>query len=289
MTILDPEVVRQWEEGGYAVLKQVVPHDLIDRVNRDVAVFRSTCGETKDEQGYGQRIGVFHSQNSDSLAVALNPEVREFLRWALRDDPLLFGSLTFEVGTEQGAHQDSIHFWTEPQAAMAGVWVALEDVHPDAGPLFYYPGSHKWGIDRAEDCWRVRPDLFERTQREGFWAPDNIEERTATAGELGNAWCQLLIDKVAARGEQPVPVMVKKGDALIWHAYLVHGGQPRRDRRLTRRSMVTHHIGRNASMFDTNTYFLCPQDAFDSKRALPLGITDSPAGSYVNHGKPVTY
>lgn len=29
---------------------------------------------------------------------------------------------------------------------MCGVWVALEDVGPDQGPLVYYPGSHRWPI-----------------------------------------------------------------------------------------------------------------------------------------------
>jgi ectoine hydroxylase-related dioxygenase (phytanoyl-CoA dioxygenase family) len=29
---------------------------------------------------------------------------------------------------------------------MCGVWVALEDMSEGAGPLEYYPGSHKWPI-----------------------------------------------------------------------------------------------------------------------------------------------
>jgi ectoine hydroxylase-related dioxygenase (phytanoyl-CoA dioxygenase family) len=289
MPIQDPEVVRQWGEDGYVVLKQVVPHDLIDRLNGDVAAFRASCGETKDEQGYGQRIGLLHIQNQNSLAVALNADVREFLAFALADEPLLFGSLTFEAGTEQGAHQDSIYFWTEPDAAMAGVWVALEDVHEDAGPLFYYRGSHKWGVFRAEDCWRARPDLYEQTKKLGWWKPDNAAERGRVAAELGATWHELMAKRIAERNAQPTPVVIKKGDALVWHAHLVHGGLPRKNRTLTRRSMVTHHIGRSACMFDMNTYFLSKRDAFDAKHALALGVTESPQGPYVQHEKPVTY
>jgi ectoine hydroxylase-related dioxygenase (phytanoyl-CoA dioxygenase family) len=33
----------------------------------------------------------------------------------------------------------------------------------------------------------------------------------------------------------------KKGDVLIWHSHLYHGGAPIRDPRRTRKSMVTHY------------------------------------------------
>ena len=94
MTIRDPELIRQWRDGGYAVLRRVIPYDLIDRLNRDVAAFRATCGETKDDHGFGQRIGLFHIQNDNSLQVALHPGVREFLAFALQDESLLYGSLS---------------------------------------------------------------------------------------------------------------------------------------------------------------------------------------------------
>lgn len=29
---------------------------------------------------------------------------------------------------------------------MCGVWLAMEDIAEEAGPVFYVPGSHKWPI-----------------------------------------------------------------------------------------------------------------------------------------------
>jgi ectoine hydroxylase-related dioxygenase (phytanoyl-CoA dioxygenase family) len=266
----------------------VVPHDLIDALDRDVAAFRARCGETKDDHGFGQRIGLFHVQNRHSLAVAQNPAVREFLAFALQDEPLLYGSLTFETGTEQAAHQDSIFFFTQPYTAMAGVWVALEDVSPDAGPLFYHPGSHRQGVLRGEDVWAARPDLHERVRRVS-WAPEGAEARIQLANELGGAWHELLHARIRREGWQPVPALVQKGDALVWSAHLVHGGLPRRNRALSRRSMVTHHIGRHAQMFDMYSYFLRPNAAFDRGLALGLQVVDHELGPYVRHEKPVTY
>ena len=54
-----------------------------------------------------------------------------------------FQTLNFLRGTQQMAHSDTIHFSSLPAKFMAGVWIALEDVTHENGPLFYYPGSHK--------------------------------------------------------------------------------------------------------------------------------------------------
>ena len=285
----DPELTRQWDQDGYVLLKQVVPHDLIDRYNAEVAGFRRTCGETKDEHGFGQRIGLFHAKSPTGLAIAQNPEVRSFLRWVFREEAVLFGSLTFEAGTEQAAHQDSIFFFTQPEYAMAGAWVALEDVHPEAGPLFYYPGSHLWGVERAEAVWQARPDLHAKVQALAAWAPKQAEARAQLAGELGNVWSELLAKRIADHAVQPVQALVKKGDALLWHAHLVHGGSPRKNRKLSRRSLVTHHTGLKALMFDMSTFFLKPANRFDAAAAMPRSVRDHPLGPFVPHAKPVTY
>ena len=58
-------------------------------------------------------------------------------------EPLPFQTLNFPVGTSQYPHSDSIHFHTIPAGFMVGVWVALENIDAENGPLVYYPGSHK--------------------------------------------------------------------------------------------------------------------------------------------------
>lgn len=41
-----------------------------------------------------------------------------------------------------------------------------------------------------------------------------------------------------------------KGDLLIWHSALVHGGMPRNDPALTRRSIVSHYTTREGYPYD---------------------------------------
>jgi ectoine hydroxylase-related dioxygenase (phytanoyl-CoA dioxygenase family) len=280
-------VQASWKRDGYAVLERAVPHDAIDALNAEIAEFRRTCKETKDEYGYGQRIGLFHASNARSLDVARNERVRSFLEWALDDEPLLYGSLTFEAGTEQAAHVDSIFFFTAPPFAMAGCWTALEDVHPDAGPLFYYPGSQLWPFDRGEDVLRRYPDLADGVRR--LREAKDANGLAKIAGALGNCWTSMLNEKITRAKCEPVPALVKKGDVVVWHARLVHGGLPRRDRSLSRKSMVTHYIGRNALMFDMASFFTLRNHEFTKKTAYGLEVVADPGGAYARHGSVVTY
>ena len=40
--------------------------------------------------------------------------------------------------------------------------------------------------------------------------------------------------------------LADKGDVLIWHANLLHGGEPMKDKSLTRKSMVLHYYAKDA-------------------------------------------
>lgn len=46
---------------------------------------------------------------------------------------------------------DLIHFDTMPRTLMAAAWTALEDIHPDSGPLRFYPKSHHLGTNDFEE------------------------------------------------------------------------------------------------------------------------------------------
>jgi len=126
-----------------------------------------------------------------------------------------FQTLNFDVGTQQTPHSDTFHFNSTPARFMCGVWVALEDISPEAGPLVYYPGSHKLPI-------------LARQEIGGAKNYSDYEKHIAG-----------LID---AHGLQPEYGLLKRGQALIWSANLIHGGSRRNDPALTRRSQVTHYF-----------------------------------------------
>lgn len=133
-----------------------------------------------------------------------------------------FQTLNFPVGTQQHTHTDSIHFSSNPERFMCGVWVALEDTDADNGPLMVYPGSHRWPIYANEHIGRCVTQMKE--------PPTQILYE--------DMWRALL----ESSGIEPTFFHAKKGQALIWAANLLHGGAPQRDPSRTRWSQVTHYF-----------------------------------------------
>jgi len=181
------------------------------------------------EKGGGMRIHDAWKFHPDARALATNPRIVELLSRLYGRRAFPFQTLNFPVGTEQHYHSDSIHFSSAPERFMCGVWVALEDVHADAGPLLYYPGSHKWPIYTHEHlglCAAQQPGIPGQATFEPLWR-----------------------ELVALSGIAPQRFLPRKGQALIWAANLLHGGDVHRDRTRTRHSQVTHYY------FDDCTYY----------------------------------
>ena len=151
--------------------------------------------------------------------IALDPGVLGMLRMLYEGRrPIPFQTLNFPRGTQQAVHSDTVHFDTDPPGWMAGVWVALEDVHPDSGPLVYYPGSHRLPVHRMES-FGLQP------KREYY----PIYE-------------QAMANVVAVNRLQPAYATIRRGECLIWAANLLHGGSPILNPSLSRRSQVTHYF-----------------------------------------------
>lgn len=159
--------------------------------------------------------------DEDVRAIAANQTVLELLAKLYGRNAFPFQTLNFPVGTQQSVHSDSVHFSSLPERFMCGVWLAMEDVSPDAGPLFYYPGSHRWPI--------MTNSLI---GRRGYGS-----DVTSAQDPYGPAWRALC----EAYNAQAETFLARKGQALIWCANLLHGGSHQNDPTLTRWSQVTHY------------------------------------------------
>ena len=150
-----------------------------------------------------------------------DPELLRLLSFLIGREAALFQTINFFLGSQQSAHSDSFHMTTEPPGYLAAIWVALEDVEPGAGPLFYYPGSHRLPYVMTEDLGERRPGEEDKE--------DSYHRRI---GEV-----------IAESGIEPVEFYAKKGDLFIWHANLLHGGRPVEREGATRKSLVAHYFG----------------------------------------------
>ncbi len=134
-----------------------------------------------------------------------------------------FQTLNFPVGTQQHFHTDAVHFSSVPERYMCGVWIALEDIDSDSGPLMYYPGSHAW--------------------------PIYVNEHICGHGRNQQAYEPLWEQLIGLHRIEPVRFLAKKGQALIWAANLLHGGSRQSDPNKTRWSQVTHYYFEGCSYY----------------------------------------
>ena len=144
-----------------------------------------------------------------------------------------FQTLNFRVGSEQKPHSDTIHFNAKPSGFTCGVWLALENIDGHNGPLVYYPGSQKLPEITFKDI-GVRPCQSNYAKYEEFMEHLVGNKTGKTPGEP----------------ELPPKLgLIRKGQALIWSANLIHGGAPQKDKTRTRHSLVTHFYFEGCSYF----------------------------------------
>jgi hypothetical protein len=192
--------------------------------------------------------------DADVRSVAANAGVVSLLTKLYGRPAFPFQTLNFPVGTQQDAHSDIVHFSSQPEKFMCGVWLAMEDIHSDAGPLFYFPGSHRWPV--------MSNALI---GRRGSGQPLNSAQ-----DPFAEAWQALC----SVNDARPEVFLARKGQALIWSANLLHGGSPQTDPRLTRWSQVTHYY------FDDCLYYT---PAFSDEA---LGALDLRQITAISDGRP---
>ncbi|RYH64239.1 MAG: hypothetical protein EON54_06770 [Alcaligenaceae bacterium] len=286
--LLGGRIRRNWEDDGFVVLPKVFDRDQIKRYNAIVTRVREEVDDGKDAQGYGDRIGQLHQREPGLLELASSSKVLKFLKWAFGDDPVLMGSLQFQKGTQQEAHIDAIFFWPEPSYSMAGVWVALEDIHPDAGPLFYIPGSHKWPFYRSDHIAKKHEGLAARREsaRRGELSD---AERGLLLAELGKAWTDEVIQMERNHGAKRVPICLKAGDVVVWHSLLAHGGSPRKDPTRSRLSAVFHYFGKKAKLFTYDEFMLHSTEAIPNLPPSNPPLVEYHGLEYMRFPQFVTY
>jgi ectoine hydroxylase-related dioxygenase (phytanoyl-CoA dioxygenase family) len=210
----------QFERDGYFILDSVgVPTETLDAIIEDVAGFYGKPRWTEDKIFYGwRRVQEAWKLSPNVKALALAPNVLPLLEDLYGRKPIPFQTLNFWTGTQQAPHSDTLHFNSKPAGYMCGVWIALEDIDMDNGPLVYYPGSHKLPEVTMRDV-GVRADYSEYKQYERHIA-ELIEQE-----EL-----------------EPAYATITKGQALVWASNLLHGGAKQKDPDRTRHSQVTHYF-----------------------------------------------
>lgn len=221
-------------ENGYAVI-DFPDSEILARAERISMALRPLFDAARyGDNPYGATLSPPRFQdayrvNADVKAIAVNAAIIELLSKLYGRRAFPFQTLNFEKGSQQPVHSDAVHFHSYPEKYMCGVWVALEDMTLENGPLHYYPGSHKWGSFANEHVVKSSDDLV----------------RPATQHIYHQMWNALL---KSSHAEKQI-FLAKKGQALIWCANMLHGGEKVLDNSQSRWSQVTHYFFENCAYY----------------------------------------
>lgn len=220
-------VARDLHEYGFAVIDFPDP-SFGDRADKIKARLHSRYDwNAWHSRGESMRIQDAWRFDEDVRALAVNQYILTLLSRIYGRRAWPFQTLNFPVGTQQHFHTDALHFNSVPERFMCGVWTALEDIDETCGPLIYYPGSHRLPIYSNEAL--------------GIRSPENHPGQ-----RLYEPLWEALVSK---HGIQPQRFTPRKGQALIWAANLLHGGDAHQDRSRTRWSQVTHYFFENCGYY----------------------------------------
>lgn len=216
--------VDAFDEKGYAILKGFLSPENADKINDKIDELLKN-GTIKFR--YINKL-MFVIHHSDLIKkTGEDKDFLDFLSLLFDGKAKLFQSINFINGSQQKTHSDSIHMTTYPLGGLLGVWIALEDTDASNGALHYIPGSHKLPYFMNGDY-------------------DN-EGSSGKLGDKGYKGYEEFLDrKIKELGLKKEIFNAEKGDALIWHANILHGGEPHTDKTRTRKSLVYHYFDENS-------------------------------------------
>jgi len=139
-----------FREKGWIVPEWELPQDLIAEMRHEYEALLARNPHIQSDiimaphQTNGGSMGVVGSTRW--LDFATRPELMEIARQLIGEDIILWGTTLFgkpaRSGKETPWHQDGQYYPIRPLEVLT-IWIPLDDVTPENGPMKFIPGSHK--------------------------------------------------------------------------------------------------------------------------------------------------
>jgi len=211
-----------WSKNGYVILDSFVDEKEVDQINNHID--RMVADRSVDFK-YDHSLRIMNSikTNPELKTLACSEKLESTLAMLLGKNVSNFQSINFLKGSEQKAHSDSIHMTTFPLGYLIAVWIALEDIEEDQGPLFVHPGSHHLDYVLSKD--------FNNEGNYLFFSKNAYRKYEAAIENI-----------IEVNNFKRKKLKAKKGDVILWHANILHGGTKIIDPDSSRKSMVLHYL-----------------------------------------------
>lgn len=223
------EACRYWRDNGYFIIKNCIPESEVDQTwetyEKAIAENRLELNKDQPDDPFPGRSQDTHLKVEAIARLLCNETIKSWISLFMQRPAKPFQTLVAHRGSQQAVHSDSVHMTTFPLGYLTAAWIAMEDIHEKSGPLVYYPGSHKLPYMLSSDV-GISIDEFKERQYAAYREKYEPAVRT-------------LIEEKKLK---PKYFLADKGDVLIWHANLLHGGSMRKDMHYSRKSVVCHYF-----------------------------------------------
>lgn len=207
--LLYNEELAQYRKKGWIVPQWELPPTLIAEMRQEYASLLARNSQLGTDiimaphQTNGGSMGVAGSRKW--LEFATHPLLVKIARQLIGNDIILWGTTIFGKppfsGKETPWHQDGEYYPIRPLEVLT-IWIPLDDVTPENGPMRFIPGSHK---DRK---------LYSHSRIEG-------DEKTIN----------LVCDSKHFKESTAEPLLLRAGQVSFHDVYMIHGSQANRTAR----------------------------------------------------------
>jgi hypothetical protein len=282
------QLAEQLERDGFFVWPGLLPEDLIDQHLADFEALNARLeaypGEDfhaypKEKQAAVKQARYdFHRDNPATQRMIFNERLTGFLRSYFGEEPVMRQPETGYYTRRTPDHTDSLDFKVSPARREIRIWCALEDIHPDSGPVYYVPGSHRSiSANLEREVLTENPELLALLQSQ--MKPTTALDFFAATKPLWNYVKQRKIPTAVLEcGAQRTVNPLRKGDIVVFSSDVVHGTARCNNPNLTRKYFVSYWSGESAVWYHSRSYwgplhdYRCPENAVSAPvETTPLG------------------
>lgn len=214
---------RHWRDNGYLILRNFIPHDVIDAYCK-VREKIPAPGGWDDETPY---MGIEEIRN-----LCLYRPLVDKLNSLIGEEMVMNLNLTGWKTTQRDWHQDDYLNPDEVRGRYVACWFALDTITPDSGPFQFVPGTHQWPHIKKSKILN--------------FVPEEVRETRAWPIHSERVLTPFFEEMIAKENLTKVDFTAEKGDVLIWHARLLHRGTVAKNPDRLRKAIITHYTALDA-------------------------------------------
>ena len=217
-----PILQAEWQDDGLVILPNFMPDYFLDR-------YAEAWLKDNTHRPLGWPFDVPYMYIPSLMDMLAYGPLHEAMEELIGEPMGTHLNLTGWRSTLRNWHQDGYLNPDHVHDFYCAVWIAIDDIHPDAGPFQFVRGSHRFPvITNGKMLAALKPEQ----KTDPNW-PKYSEEILTPIFEQLIVDAELDVESFTAH----------KGDVLIWHSRLMHRGSTPNNPDLERRGCIAHYSG----------------------------------------------